>query len=348
MRSPWIFLLALSGCGSAVTPIPPDDVGKVVKWPRTTCDPNEVDDDRFVVDWSALERGKLEAATRRTVVPVRVEGCVMRVVLGCTVKRPYTFVATSRQREVMQLRDRDEIAARLPFLAARVGAGLTRASTLDVTMTVVGRYESGPTPITTADLEGDGCDAVTHVAAGVSVGAFAIATGNMTAVDGSAEIAHASHARERRRLDAAGVEASCENARRADTAPPDDCAIPLRLELVAVGAPKAAKAPSPPPTPIAEDTMRRSMEAAKKELAYCHRVARAASPDLSGVLNLSVRLARNGNVRSVGAKTEGNLESTLADCAVERVGHVVFPPADDDRPRVIAIPVLFRPLARGQ
>lgn len=341
----WIFVIALAACAPAAAPIPPDEI---VKWPRTTCDPAEVDDDRFVVDWSALERSKLEAATRRSVIPVRVEGCVTRVVPGCTVKRPYTFIATSRQREVMRLRDRDEIAAKLPFLAARVGGGLRRASALDVTMTVVGRYESGSAPITTADLEGEGCDAVTHVAAAVSVGAFAIGTGTTTAVDAHAEIVHAAHARERTRLDAAGVEASCEGARRADTAPPDDCAIPLRLELVSVGAPRASKPATPAVAPMGDDTMRRSMEAAKKELAHCHRVARATSPDLSGVLNLTVKLARNGNVRSVGAKTEGNLESALADCAVERVGHVVFPAADDDRPRVIAIPVLFRPLASAR
>jgi hypothetical protein len=92
--------------------------------------------------------------------------------------------------------------------------------------------------------------------------------------------------------------------------------------------------------------MRRAMDAARKELAWCHRVARASSPDLSGVLNLSVKLARSGNVRSVAAKHEGNLDDALADCAIERVGHVRFPPAEDDRPRAVLIPVLFRPLAR--
>jgi hypothetical protein len=59
-----------------------------------------------------------------------------------------------------------------------------------------------------------------------------------------------------------------------------------------------------------------------------------------------VKLGRNGNVRSVAAKHEGNLDDALAECAVERVGHVTFPVADDDRPRTILVPVLFRPLAQ--
>ena len=57
--------------------------------------------------------------------------------------------ATSRQREVVLLTDRDEVDARLPILAMRFGASLMQATTLDVTMMVVGRYESSAAPVTT-------------------------------------------------------------------------------------------------------------------------------------------------------------------------------------------------------
>ncbi len=246
--------------------------------------------------------------------------------------------------------DRDEVDAKLPVLAMRLGAGIKHEATLDVAMTVVGRYESIDGPVVTSDLEGD-CDAATHVVASLSVGAFAIGTGSTNDTKASAEgLASAGHARERKHLDAAGVEAACAAAQRADSAPPDDCSVPLRVELRTVRASKEAAAPPPPPRPpppiTDAEAMRRAMDAVKKELGWCHRVARATSPDMSGVLTLSVKLARNGNVRSVGARPEGNLTDGLAPCAVERVGHVLFPPSDDDQPRVVVIPVLFKPRER--
>ncbi|HEY8076048.1 MAG TPA: hypothetical protein VIF62_18100 [Labilithrix sp.] len=305
---------------------------------RASCDESE--DERLVVDWSALDRSKLEAAARRGVVPVRVEGCRARIVDGCTVKRDYTFAPTARQREVMLFSDRDELDARLPVLALRFGASVARASTLDVAMTVIGRYESGAAPVKISDLEGE-CEGATHVVASLSVGAFAIGTASAIAVDARTDIARAAHAHERTRVDAAGVEAACASHHE-DTAPPDDCSVPLRVELRAL----RASAPPPPPPPMAPDAMRRAMDAVKKELAFCHRVARATSPDMSGTLTLSVKLARSGNVRSVAAKPEGDLDDGLAACAVERVGHVPFPASDDDRPRSVVIPILFRPLAR--
>ena len=87
------------------------------------------------------------------------------------------------------------------------------------------------------------------------------------------------------------------------------------------------------------------MDAVKRELAVCHRAARAASPGMSGTLTLSIRLAQNGNVRSVGAKPQGDLDLGLAGCAVERVGQVVFPAGEDERPRVVVVPAVFRGVA---
>lgn len=300
-----------------------------------------------MVDWSPLDRSKLEAATRHGVVPVRIDGCRARIVDGCTIRRQYAFTATARQREVILLSDRDEVATTLPVLALRFGASVMHASELDVAMTVVGRYESGVTPVAASELDGE-CAGATHVVASFSVGAFVIGTGSTTATEASVEVARGRHARERKHLDAAGVEGACAAARRADVSPPDGCSIPLRIELRALR-PPAEVLPTPPRPAAAADgseAMRRAMDSAKRELGWCHRVARGTTPDMSGVLTMSLKLARNGNVRSVAAKPEGNLDDELAECATERVGHVLFPAAEDDRPRILVIPVLFRPLAR--
>ncbi len=300
-----------------------------------------------MVDWSPLDRSKLEAAVRHGLVPVRIDGCRARIVDGCTVRRPYTFAATARQRELVVLGDREEIAARVPLLATRLGASVMQGATLGIAMTVVGRYESDGAPVAASELEGT-CDRATHVVASLSVGAFVIGGESTTAAEASADVAHASYARERKHLDAAGSEAACAATRRADAAPPDECSVPLRVELRALR-PSPEVDPRPPPTPeavSAAESMRRALESAKKELGWCHRVARRATPDLSGVLTVSVRLARRGNVRSVAAKAEGNLDDAIAACATARVGQVMFPAADDDRPRTIVIPVLFGALAR--
>jgi hypothetical protein len=314
---------------------------------RPMCDATEVANERLVVDWSPLDRSKLEAAARHGVVPVRIDGCRARIVDGCTVRRQYAFTATARQREVILLSDRDEVAMTLPVLAMRFGASVMQASAFDVAMTVVGRYESGVAPVAASELDGE-CGGATHVVASLSVGAFAIGTGSTTATEASVDLARAGHARERKHLDAGGLEAACAVARRADFSPPDDCSIPLRIELRALR-PSTEVAVVPPRAPAAvsgSEAMRRAMDSAKKELGWCHRVARGTTPDMSGVLTMSLKLARNGNVRSVAARPEGNLDDGLAECATERVGHVTFPAAEDDRPRTLVIPVLFRSLAR--
>ena len=344
MRLPtWLSLAAVAACATPATPAASafDEVR------GSPCDDTAVVNERLVVDWSPFDRSKLEAATRHGVVPVRIDGCRARIVDSCTVRRQYAFTSTARQREVLVLSDRDEISATLPVLPIRFGASVMHALALDVAMTVVGRYESGVGAVALSELDGE-CDGATHVVASFSVGAFAIGTGSTTSMEASAEITRAGHARERKHLDAAGVEAACAAARRDDLSPPEDCSIPLRIELRALRPSTqaaAAKPPTPDPVPPSE-AMRRAMESAKKELGWCHRVARATTPDMSGVLTMSLKLARNGNVRSVAARPEGNLDDGLAECATERVGHVTFPAGEDDRPRTIVIPVLFRPLAR--
>jgi hypothetical protein len=335
---PWPLLLLIASCASVPKPSPETAEENA---PAPVCDAD--DDERLVLDWSAHDRSRLEAAVRHGIVPVRIDGCRARVVDTCSVnKRAYAFAATSRQREVMVVRDRDELGAKLPILATRLGASFSQSSALDVAMTVVGRYEAGPSPIAKSDLDGE-CDAVTHVVANLSVGAFSIATARATAVEGSIDVVSAAHAREKKRIDSAGIEEQCALARRSDDAPPEDCAIPLRVELRALSTKPRPSAP-PPPTPVSEVDMKQAMENAKKQLVPCHRAARASSPNLSGVLTLGIRLNPRGYVRSVSAKHQGNLPDELSECAAQRVAMVMFPPAEDDKPRSVVLPIMFRGL----
>lgn len=344
-------VIALAACAPKLAPLPAL-AERASPAAAASCDDGEEIDERLVVDWSPLDRSRLESAVRSGLVLVRVEGCRARIVDTCTVRRPYAFSATSRQREIMLVRDSGELGVKLPLLATRFGANVSRSSALDVTMTVVGRFEAGAAALSASDVEG-ACSGVTHLVSSVSVGAFAISTADEASASASADLlvagSRAAYAHERRHVDSAGIEERCSHSRRADAAPPEDCAIPLRVELRRLTA-QASPPTRPPPLPApaaSSDEMRRAMDLAKKQLVPCHRAARASAPDLAGLLTLGIKLGRRGNVRSVSAKHEGGLPDGLSACAAERVALVSFPPADDDRPRVLVVPLLFRPLAES-
>lgn len=339
----------LAGLVACATPAAPVTALKEAR--HASCDETEIANERLVVDWSPLDRSRLEAAARHGLVPIRVDGCRARMVDGCSIRRPYSFMGTTRQREVLRLSDRDEIDATLPVLGTRFGASLDHARSLDVAMTVIGRYEANDSSVARSDLDGD-CEGVTHVIASLSVGAFEIATAESLGVGAHADFARASHASAREHLDAAGEESACAKGRWSDATPPENCGIPLRIELRAFRADrhatlaaKPAESPPPPATPEPE-AMQRALDGVRKELAVCHHVARATTPEMNGSLTLTVKLAKSGNVRSVGTKPEGVLDDNLGPCAIERVGHIHFPASDDDRPRLVVIPVLFRPLEK--
>lgn len=328
----------VSSCGSPGG-APGSLAGRLAPLPRpATCAVGDEADERLVVDWPPLDRAKLESAVRRGVVPMRVSGCAARIADGCRARRRYEYSPTSRQREVMTVRDRGELDAKLPLGALRFAASMEESSALDVAMTVVGRYESEPTPIASSDLEGS-CEGVTHVVANLSVGSFAITSASGARLEGSAGmIAGGAHARgeaERRHLDSAGIEGRCSEAKRTDTAPPDDCGIPLRLELRRLG----ASAPAAPPRRPPPDELRRVMALARTEVAPCYRRALAHDEGVAGTLTLAIAVGQEGNVRSVSAKHD--VPDPLAACVVSRIEHVAFPSATSDRPRVFVVPFVF-------
>lgn len=351
MRIPQRIALALavaavvSSCGSPAS-APGRLAQHLAPLPRpATCNQGEDESDRLVVDWPPLERSKLESAVRRGVVLVHVSGCSAHLVDGCSTRRRYEYSPTSRQREVVTVRDRGELGAKLPLGALRFTASLEESSALHVAMTVVGRYESEPRPLPASDLEGS-CDGVTHVVANISVGSFVITSASDGRLEGSASsIAFASHARgeaERRRLDSAGVEDRCAEAKRSDAAPPEDCGIPLRIELRRLGAP--APAPAATPTRPPPDELRSVMKLARREAAPCYREALARDENLAGTLTLAIAVGREGNVRSISAKHD--VAAPLASCVVSRIEHVGVPPATDDRPRVYVVPFAFNRATR--
>lgn len=308
-----------------------------------TCTEAGEGDDRLVVDWPLLERAKLESAAQKGLVAVRVDGCRVRMVNGCIGKKRYVYAPTTRQREVILLRDANEVSAKLPLGAARFSADVGRASQLVVGMTVVGRYEAPITVFSKADVDGE-CEDATHVVANVSVGSFDVSKTDATRLAGGADVMLASASgaseSERSRLDHAGVEARCAEARRSDVLPPEDCGVPLRLELRKLGARAAiVSAPAPRQRPLGDAEMRYAMSMTKEEIVPCYRRALAQKVEVEGTLTLFLSVAADGHVRSVSAKHD--VSDALAACAIARAATVRFPEASDAAPRVLVVPLVF-------
>jgi hypothetical protein len=304
--------------------------------------------ERLVVDWSSLDRSKLEAAAHKGLVPIRLEGCDAHIVEHCIAHRNYVYTQTSRERELVVVRNRDELRASLPAGAARLGASLDRSRELRVTMTVVGRWEAPLEALAASDLEGE-CEQATHYVASVAVGAFEIAAKNAAEIGVEADVsfvgARGGSSAERQRLDSAGVEARCTEGKRGDTDPPNDCAVPLRLEVRRLGAAVAKSAPVretvvTSPQAQLNQGLRRAVAMTRAEVGPCYRRAAELDPDLDGSMSLVATVDQDGRVTKVAARHD--VTTTLADCAMSAAARVTFPPAAEAAPRLFVLPLVFK------
>jgi hypothetical protein len=190
--------------------------------------------DPLVVDWSSVDRARLEALARSGVVPVKYSGCEMRVLANCSANdASYRYVGTTRKHDEDHIRNADELYAKLPLGAARLEGTLQRAGELSVAMTIVGRYQFDRT-IRKAELQGD-CAEATHVISALTVGAFAFEAGGSAKVGsevtafgaGGGAKSEASHDV----LSQDGVASECEKAGADDARAPAGCGALIRLEL---------------------------------------------------------------------------------------------------------------------
>lgn len=200
----------------------------------------------LIVDWPSAERTRIESAAKSGVVLLRYKGCAISVVGQCATraKRAYAWVGTTRKRDHLVFTDRDELYANLPLGAASLEGTLARTQSLDVDMTIVGRYEADAGTVRADDLIGDGCTEATHVVTGITIGSFRFFAGASGKAGASAGAfgakAGGSTATEHEVLAEDGDESACTAAKSVAAGPPASCAAPLRLELVPIGATKKA------------------------------------------------------------------------------------------------------------
>ena len=249
----WFASLVVTGCGGpALDPKPPAFEPK----DQTKCGVTKSQAHPLIVEWPSADRAALEAHAKRGLVAVRYVGCEMELVPQCKVPGAYGYSALTRKRDRVSVRDVDDLYAKMPVGAARLEAALQKSGELNVSMTIVGRYEADRLGVREEELSGD-CAEATHVVTALTTGAFELFAGADASAGGGVEVAGAGVGAQsrstRESLNQDGEAASCDQSGDDDKRPPAGCGALLRVDVVPITRtartepPVEAALPSNPP-----------------------------------------------------------------------------------------------------
>ncbi|MBS2016068.1 MAG: SEL1-like repeat protein [Deltaproteobacteria bacterium] len=208
----------------------------------------------FIVDWRADKRADLEAALARGLVVVAYDCNRLQLLSDCTAgSDPYTFAAITPKEQLLRLDSADEIRAAFPLtgaaLSGKIGADLSRGSTLDVGLAIIGKRSSVKPFVLRTELRGQ-CDGATHFVRAATVGAFAMRTGTRGSVRAAVDLfgavqAASTSAEVVENRD--GVLEACRGSKLDADKAPAQCGTPLRLEL------REVRSTPPPASAIGSD-----------------------------------------------------------------------------------------------
>lgn len=212
---------------------PPPNPNKVDK-----CGTTKIQARPLIVEWPSSDRAALEARVKQGLVPVRYVGCDMEVVTTCKVPSAYGYTGITPKNDKVVIHNTDELYASIPVHAASFEAKLASAGSLEVAMTIIGRYESNKPTVHADELQGE-CTSATHVITALTVGSFMFSAGANAEVGAGASVqgagAGAKSTSSNETLNTDGDPKQCEKATSSDTTPPYGCGALLRVELVPVG-----------------------------------------------------------------------------------------------------------------
>ena len=205
---------------------------------QTRCRLAANQEDPLVTEWPTPEKANLEARLAEGSVVVSYFGCTLRMLPRCRVAGTYRWRRTTIATDVLEIRNADELYAKLPLGAVSLEGELQRSGRLAVQTSVSGQFQlTGFDP--TAVPKGAECEGATHVVGALSVGAFKLRSGGTAKVSGQATVAaigsaHGASDSEESVLREAGAPAQCELA--SETNPHPDCASPIQMFLQALPA----------------------------------------------------------------------------------------------------------------
>lgn len=205
---------------------------------ESMCGTTKIQARPLIVEWPSSDRAALEARIKQGVVPVRFVGCDMEVVTTCRLPAAYVYTGITPKNDKVVIHDTDELYASIPVHAASFESKLATAGSLDVAMTIIGRYESNQVSVHADQLQGE-CGAATHVITALTVGSFTFSAGAEAEVGAALDIqgagAGGKSTAKKETLNTDGDPRQCEKATSDDKAPPFGCGALLRVELLPLG-----------------------------------------------------------------------------------------------------------------
>src|SRR5262245_4082204 len=108
---------------------------------QTKCKIPASHDNPLVTEWPASEKANLEARLREGAVVVSYTGCDMRLLTQCRMPGSYGWRRTTTSTDVVEIRNADDLYAKLPLGAVSLEGELERTGRLAVQTTVAGQLQ---------------------------------------------------------------------------------------------------------------------------------------------------------------------------------------------------------------
>lgn len=223
---------AVAGCGNAplaaaVVPNEGRDTSPLAK-----CRVAASQDQPLVTEWPASYKARLEAKLLEGGVAVEYLGCELRIVDRCKLSGSYEWRRTTLSTDTTDIRNEDELYAKLPLGAAHLSGELRTSGSLHVKTTVAGQMElvgQAADDVTS----GAECSRATHLVLALSIGAFELVAGGEVsgkagAGVGNLEAGGGVH-QSKSTLRSAGDPAGCAEATEGEPSP--DCRSPIQIFL---------------------------------------------------------------------------------------------------------------------
>jgi hypothetical protein len=231
--------LAAASCGASIpdvdakAPTLADAQGSPAQT-AALCEKAENRDSPLVVEWPGTHKVELESISKRGLVVVKYEGCKLSVLPLCEAKGAYTFESISPQVEGLEIKDENDLFAKLPVAAPGLRAEMASGKAFKLDYVLVGQRIAADGP---SDMTGD-CAGATHFVRTISVGAYkmeSMAKASQGAdVDAGIVQAGGSRSSSRARNRASGDVGGCGSKTDLDesAARTAGCSAPVQLGLV--------------------------------------------------------------------------------------------------------------------
>lgn len=219
-----------AGCGGS-SPFP-RAVAPEAPSPLAKCKVAASQQSPLVTEWPASEKANLEVLLRQGGVVVSYSGCEMRLLTQCRVPGAYSWQRTTPATDVLEIRNEDDLYAKLPLGAVSLEGELRASGRLAVQTTVSGLLNlRGVTPEQVSNQ--GACAGATHLLGSLSVGAFSLKSGGALSARGGVDATigggRAGTSSQEALVREAGRVESCRES--TEETPHADCRSPIQVFL---------------------------------------------------------------------------------------------------------------------